>query len=197
MQVSTEAEFELAGVLDIVAKDMVANIATAVDVQLHGGDGTTEPQGLVVGFTGSSTATGVVAPTADNLIDAVYDIPAFYRQSGRFFWVFNDTVWAAVRKLKDSTGQYLWQPGLSMGQPDMLLGYPIYVDSNFAAVGANAKIGAFYDADKFLVRSTPMRLERSVDYAFLNDVVTWRALTSVDAQVLDVAAGTIITNEAA
>ena len=197
MQVSTEAEFELAGVLDIVAKDMVANIATAVDVQLHGGDGTTEPQGLVVGFTGSSTATGVVAPTADNLIDAVYDIPAFYRQSGRFFWVFNDTVWAAVRKLKDSTGQYLWQPGLSMGQPDMLLGHPIYVDSNFAAVGANAKIGAFYDADKFLVRSTPMRLERSVDYAFLNDVVTWRALTSVDAQVLDVAAGTIITNEAA
>lgn len=57
MQVSTEAEFELAGVLDIVAKDMVANIAAAVDVQLHGGDGTTEPQGLIVGFTGASTAT--------------------------------------------------------------------------------------------------------------------------------------------
>jgi len=73
----------------------------------------------------------------------------------------------------------------------------VFTDSNFVGVGANAKIGAFYDADKFLVRSTPMRLERSVDYAFLNDLTTWRALTSVDAQVLDVAAGTIITNEAA
>jgi len=197
MQVSTESEWELDGLLDIVAKDMTSNIATAVDVQLHGGDGTTEPQGLVVGFTGSSTATGVTFPTADNLIDAVYDVPAHYRQTGRFFWAFNDSVWASVRKLKDTTNQLIWQPGLSMGEPDMLLGYPVFTDSNFVGVGANAKIGAFYDADKFLVRSTPMRLERSVDYAFLNDLTTWRALTSVDAQVLDVAAGTIITNEAA
>jgi HK97 family phage major capsid protein len=37
----------------------------------------------------------------------------------------NSTTAGAVRKLKDTSGQYLWQPSLQAGQPPILLGYPV------------------------------------------------------------------------
>jgi len=60
---------------------------------------------------------------ADALIDTVYTLNSEYRSGAS--WAMNSVTTGAVRKLKDSTNQYLWQPGLQAGQPDMLLGYPV------------------------------------------------------------------------
>lgn len=62
------------------------------------------------------------ALVADQLHDLVHLLRSPYRANAT--WVMNSTVMGAVRKLKDSQNQYLWQPGLQNGTPDILLGYP-------------------------------------------------------------------------
>ena len=60
---------------------------------------------------------------ADDIIDLVYKLNPRYRAGSMF--AMNTTTQGAVRKFKDSNGQYLWQPSLQLDQPDRLLGYQI------------------------------------------------------------------------
>lgn len=65
-----------------------------------------------------------IALDGDCLIEMVYALNSKYRQGSS--WIMNSFTTGAVRKLKvDNDTQYLWQPGLQMGQPDRLLGFPV------------------------------------------------------------------------
>ena len=59
--------------------------------------------------------------------------------------MLNDSTIKAVRKLKDSTGQYLWQPSLMAGTPDTLLGRPVKTSTYMPVIAAGAKTIAFGD----------------------------------------------------
>ena len=85
------------------------------------------------------------------------------------------------------------------GSYDTLLGNPVVSDDNLATVGANAKIGVFGDISAgYLVRIVnTIRAERSDQYAWLNDLLTWRFLMRADGEIIDSSAFTVITNEAA
>ena len=193
MQVSSEAEHELSGLMDIISLDMTRNLGVAIDEQLVLGDGTTEPQGLAVGCTNAFVLGGIIAPTAIELVQAFHDVAPAYRSAGRMVWAFEDSTIQALRVLQDGDSNFIWQPGLAAGQPDTLLGAPVIASSNIATAGANNIVGFFYDADKFVVRTGPIRFERSADYAFMSDLISYRALTSVDSVFMDAAAGTAIT----
>jgi HK97 family phage major capsid protein len=71
------------------------------------------------------TSTGVTAKT---LIDLVYATKPQYAANGKF--AMNRGTQAHVRKLTDTTGQFLWQPSLQAGQPDKLLGYDVFTWAN-------------------------------------------------------------------
>jgi HK97 family phage major capsid protein len=192
MQISSESEHELSAVLDIVALDMTRSLGVAIDEQLVLGDGTTEPQGLAVGCSNTFTLGGVIAPTSSEIVQAFHNVAPAYRAAGRMVWAFEDSTVQALRLLQDGDGRSLWSPSMSDSQSDMLLGSPVIASSNIAAAGANNILGYFYDADKFVVRTGPIRIERSSDYAFLSDVISFRALTSVDSVFMDAAAGTTL-----
>jgi HK97 family phage major capsid protein len=72
----------------------------------------------------------------DRLFDLQYKVNSGY-QAGAV-WVMNSVTAGAVRKLKDTTNQYLWQPSLIIGQPDTLLGKPISVWEQMASIANNA-----------------------------------------------------------
>ncbi len=72
----------------------------------------------------------------DALIDLLYALNARYRVGAT--WVMNSTTAAAVRKLKDGNGAYLWAQGLAAGQPDRLLGYPVAIWEAMPDIGTNA-----------------------------------------------------------
>ena len=91
--------------------------------------------------TGSSPVTTAV--TLDNLIDLQSTLRRPYRGNAK--WAFNSTTEGAYRKLKDSYGQYLWQPSAQVGVPDMLLGKPIIIWEDMASAGANALVTAYGD----------------------------------------------------
>lgn len=92
------------------------------------GSGTGEPLGLfTVSTDGISAARDVPSTggniTADSLIDAKYALKAQYRNGAQ--WIFHRDVVKLIAKLKDNDDQYLWRPGISLGQPDTLLNLPV------------------------------------------------------------------------
>ena len=76
-------------------------------------------------------------------MDLFYSLKSPYRKKA--VWVLNDSTIKAVRKLKDSTGQYLWQPSLMAGTPDTLLGRPLKTSTYMPVIAAGAKTIAFGD----------------------------------------------------
>lgn len=152
------------------------------------GSGSSQPNGLVTaataGVTGGTGVTG--AFTADNLIDLYFSVIAPYRNSGSCAWLMKDATLANVRKLKDTTNQYLWQPSLQVGAPDTLLGKPVYTDPNVAAVALSAKSVVFGDISQYFVRMVDgIRFERSDEYAFNTDLVTYRCIIRADGDLID------------
>jgi len=112
------------------------------------GDGVNKPRGFMTYAAGTSfgqiqqvNSGSAAVITADGLINLKYSLKGAYNP-GSVFMMKRATV-ASVRKLKDTTNQYLWQPSLQVGQPDMLLGYPIYEADDMAAEAADALPVAF------------------------------------------------------
>ncbi|GAA4849710.1 phage major capsid protein [Pseudonocardia benzenivorans] len=152
------------------------------------GDNSGKPNGVATaatsGVTGGTGVTG--AFTSDNLIDLHYSVIAPYRNSPSCGWLMKDATVGSVRKLKDSTGQYLWQPSLQVGAPDTLLGKPIHTDPNVAGVGLGARSVLFGDFSQYFVRFVRgLRFERSDDYAFNQDLITYRCLMRADGDLVD------------
>ena len=97
-----------------------------------------------------------------------------------------DSTLAAVRKLKDTTNQYLWQPSLQVGVPDTLLGKPVYTDPNVAAPALSAKSVAFGDFSTYYTRiAGGIQFESSTDFAFSTDQVTYRCIVRGDGILAD------------
>lgn len=189
IQVSNElvadTGFDLLGYLARQAGRAVGN---ALGTDLITGNASSKPSGIVqtasTGVTGGTTVSG--AFTADNLIDLHFSVIAPYRSSTSCAWIMRDATLASVRKLKDSQNQYLWQPGMQVGAPDVLLGKPVYTDPNVAAVATSAKSVIFGDISAYYVRlAGGVRFERSDDFAFQNDLVTFRAIVRGDGILAD------------
>ena len=77
------------------------------------------------------------------LIDLVYALKAGYRQNAS--WVMNRKTQAAIRKLKDADGNYLWQPAATAGSRATLMGFPMVEAEDMPDIGANATPIAFGD----------------------------------------------------
>jgi HK97 family phage major capsid protein len=152
------------------------------------GSGTNQPNGVVTGATlGKTGATGVSgAFSSDDLIDLFFSVIAPYRKSPAATWMMADSSIANARKLKDTTGQYIWQPGLQAGVPDTILGKPVLTEPNIASVATSAKSVVFGDMSQYFVRlAGGIRFERSDDFAFDTDLVTFRALMRADGALVD------------
>lgn len=152
------------------------------------GTGTAQPWGVVtrstLGVTGGTGVSG--AFTGDNLIDLFYSVIEAYRNSSGCAWLMKDVTVGAARKLKGTDGQYLWQPGLQAGAPDLLLGKPVVTDPNVAAVAVNGKSVIFGDIGQYFVRlAGGIRFERSDDFAFNTDLVSFRAILRADGDLVD------------
>lgn len=152
------------------------------------GTGTAQPFGVVtqstLGVTGGTGVGG--AFTGDNLIDLHYSVIEPYRMSQACVWLMRDATVGAARKLKSTDGQYLWQPGLQAGAPDLLLGKRVVTDPNVAAVALSARSVAFGDFSQYFVRlAGGVRFERSDEFAFGTDLVSFRALLRADGNLID------------
>ncbi|KQN72395.1 phage major capsid protein [Devosia sp. Leaf64] len=81
--------------------------------------------------------------SADALISMLYSVPGAFRSRGT--WAMNGNTLAAVRKLKDGQGNYLWQPSYQAGQPETILGRPVVEMLDMPDIAANTFPIAFGD----------------------------------------------------
>jgi HK97 family phage major capsid protein len=129
-------------------------IARRVNTELTVGDGTGDPLGVVAASAAGKTAASTSAFTADEVIDLLHSVDPAYRASPKCRFMMHDTVLAAVRKLKDGNGQYIWSMGdIRAGAPASLLGNAYSVNQAMASAFTTAqKLIIFGDFSKYYVR---------------------------------------------
>ena len=99
-------------------------LANAEEDAFLNGTGRGQPLGLFAETGGGTAALSAASVTADHLMQLIYTLKRPYRKSAKF--IMHDKLVAAIRQLKDNNGVYLWQPALTSGEPDKLLGYDVY-----------------------------------------------------------------------
>ena len=119
-------------------------------------------------IVGSNTATAI---KSDTLIDAKMSLKAGYAMNAK--WIFHRDVIAAIRKLKDTNGQYLWQPSMSLALPDRILDVP-YLMSEYApkAMTTGAYVGIIGDFKNYWIADAlDIQIQRLVElYAETNQI---------------------------
>ena len=114
----------------------------------------------------------------DGRNDYVYD-----KKNAAF--IMNDATLATVRKLKDGTGVYIWQPGLGAGEPDRLLGYPVYTSAYAPTMEAGQPVIAFGDFSYYNIGDRGTRSFSELRELFAgNGMVGFVAKERVDGKLI-------------
>jgi len=188
VQISSELEQDTGiDLLGFLAAQGGAALGNGSGAHFVTGTGSSQPNGVATASTlGKTSATSVSGVfDEDDLVDLYFSVIAPYRRNGT--WLMSDAGMKTARKLKDANdGQYLWAPGLTAGEQSTLLGRPVVVDPNVADPALDAISVVFGDLSKYFIRDVRgVRVERSVDFAFQNDLVTWRFLLRTDGDLID------------
>jgi HK97 family phage major capsid protein len=141
-----------------ISSEVEAAFAEQEGAAFISGDGTAKPKGFLsyttvaeaswawgkIGYTVTGVAGALPASSpSDILIDTVYSLKAGYRQNAN--WVMNRKTQAAIRKLKDADGNYLWQPPSAVGQRALLMGFPLVEAEDMPDIDDDATPLAFGD----------------------------------------------------
>lgn len=162
------------------------------DAAFGNGNGSAKPTGLFAtaavagtnlgGFQGATSATAAI--TGNDLIDTFHALGRPYRS--RASWVTSDTLIKMIRKLKDSDGQYIWQPGLTADQPDRILGRPVIVTEGFPTVAPAAKSIMLGDLQQYwIVDRIGMVLQRLNELYAANGQIGFKVHKRTDAKLAD------------
>jgi HK97 family phage major capsid protein len=164
---------ELARTIAVIgANAVIAGFTTA---------GVTGPVGTTVSLGNQATA----GQGSDLLFQLYHSVLPEYRTNAG--WLMADPTAALIRQLKASTtGISVWQPALTAGDPDMLVGKPVYVVPQLPSMAANAKPIYFGELSALKIRiAGGIRFERSEQFAFGNDQVAYRAVVRCGAVTVD------------
>lgn len=145
-----DSAFDMEALLNDLFGERLGRIANQV---LTVGTGTNQPNGIVTASGVGKTAASATAIDPDELIDLVHSVDPAYRASPKCRWQFNDNTLAAIRKLKDGNGNYLWQMGdVRTGEPSTILGFGYSVNQAMPDIAAGAKPIIFGDHSRYVVR---------------------------------------------
>ena len=167
-----------------LAENFAKRFGIAEEAAFVAGDNSGKPNGIVQGSGLGKTAAGVAAITSDELIDLYHSVPRMYRQNATFLMA--DATVKLVRKLKDGNSQYLWQPGMQAGQPDMLLGRPLVTSVAMPAATTGLKSVVFGDLSGYTVADRQGTvLQRLNELYAANGQVGFRAYRRMDGDTVD------------
>lgn len=149
-ELTQDSIFNMESLLGTLLGERLGRIANA---QLTTGTGSSAPNGVVTASTLGKTAAATAAITADEVIDLMHSVDPAYRVGPKVRFMFNDSTLAAIRKLKDGQGNYLWNMGnIQQGVPGNLLGYNYSINQAMATLATAKKVVLFGDFSKYYVR---------------------------------------------
>jgi HK97 family phage major capsid protein len=165
--------------IDIVSY-LAGSLGKAVGIRANAlltvGTGTVQANGIVTaagsGVVGGTAVGG--AFTADNLIDLAHSVDSDYVRQGAGFMMKRSSL-GALRKLKDTAGQYLYVPAAAVGTPDSFAGFAVYENPDMATIATGAKSVLFGHFGSYHVRQVGgIEVARSDDAYFNTDEVGFR-----------------------
>ena len=138
-------------VASYIAKEFARRIGEAEEEAFFTGNGTGRPTGILNATGGAETGVTSVGANIsfDDVIDLYYSLRSPYRRNAVF--MMNDSTVRALRKLKNGSGDYLWQPSVTAGTPDTILNRPVYTSSYMPTVAAGAKSILFGDMSYYWI----------------------------------------------
>ena len=182
-----------------ISREFARRIGAKEEEAFFTGDGKGKPLGVLAATGGAETgvtAASSTAVTADELMDLYYSLKSPYRKKS--VWVLNDSTIKAIRKLKDNNGQYLWQPSLTAGAPDMILGRPIKTSAYMPAIAAGAKTIAFGDFSYYWIADRQGRSFKRLNELFAaTGQVGFLASQRVDGKMILAEAVKVLVQKAA
>lgn len=182
-----------------ISREFARRIGAKEEEAFFTGDGKGKPLGVLAATGGAETgvnAASATAVTADELMDLYYSLKSPYRKKS--VWVLNDSTIKAIRKLKDSTGQYLWQPSLTAGAPDTILGRPVRTSAYMPAIAAGAKTIAFGDFSYYWIADRQGRSFKRLNELFAaTGQVGFLASQRVDGKMILAEAVKVLVQKAA
>jgi HK97 family phage major capsid protein len=165
---------------------IMAGRQVAHDLLIGSGTGGT-PTGILTAAVAANVGTtmGTIgAISGDDVINLYYSVIDAYRGGAKFMMA--DTTVGKLRGVKDNYGQYLWQPGLVSGAPDMLLGKPVVTDINMPTVATGNNAVLFGDFSTYYVRQVNgVQVEKSFEYGWGSDLVSYKVTWRGDGNLSD------------
>ena len=169
-----------------ISKEFARRIGSKEEEAFFTGNGTGKPVGIFNATGGAEvgvTTASATAITADELIDLFYSLKAPYRKKA--VWILNDSTVKAIRKLKDKNDNYLWQPALTAGTPDTILGRPVYTSSFVPTIAAGAKTIAFGDFSYYWIADRQGRIFKKLTELYAaTDQTGFVATQRVDGKLI-------------
>ena len=169
-----------------IAREFGRRIGAKEEETFFVGNGTGKPTGILHSTGGAAvglTAASSTAITMDELLDLYHSLKAPYRNSAVF--ITNDATVKAIRKLKDGSGQYLWQPSVRLGEPDTLLNRPIRTSVYVPEIAAGAKVVAFGDFSYYWIADRQGRsFQRLNELYAATGQVGFKATQRVDGKLI-------------
>lgn len=184
-----DSAFDISGLL---AEIMGQNLGVLTNTAYVVGDGSSKPTGITTQTSAGKTgATGQTASViADDLVDLYHSVLRPYRANAS--WLLNDASVKVIRKLKTGVSgdnTFLWQGGLQAGQPDMLLGRPVFTDPDVATMAANAKSILFGDFTGYWIRDAGgISVQRLNELYAASGQVGFRVFIRTDGKLIDTSA---------
>jgi HK97 family phage major capsid protein len=190
-----DAGFDILGTVGAQAGAQIAFVAGSACTI---GTGTVQPTGFVGAATGLSTATksGTVTSTFFDALDLatlLYSLTPSYRNTNTA-WHASTSAMSKLRKLQDLNGQFVFQPALMAGQPDMLMGYRLIENVHMAAVASASKSVAILHEPSYYIRELPIEVASSTDYLFNTNQVAIRTLYPIDGNIPDLNAVKVLVS---
>lgn len=151
------------------------------------GTGAGTPKGIVTASTLGVTAASATAIAFDELIDLEHSVDPSRRDMPGVGYMIHDSILLALRKLKNGTGDYLWNRGANGGAPDTLNNRPYTVNQDMASsIAASAKTVLFGQLNAYKIRQVAaIRMYRLTERYRDNDQDAFLAFIEGDGNLLD------------
>ena len=178
----------------IVRAALAERIGRILNEHFTVGTGSGQPNGIVTASSLGVTLASTTAITADEIIDLEHSVDPAYRASPSCRFMFNDTTFKAIRKLKDGQNNYLWQAAdIRAGAPSTVLGYPYSINQDILSSDASPteaeRIAIFGAMDRYVVRFVRAFAVRRLEERYADyDQIGFVGFTRADGELLDTAA---------
>ncbi|MBZ9873483.1 phage major capsid protein [Mesorhizobium sp. BR1-1-9] len=149
-ELDMDSVFNMEALLGSLLGERLGRIA---NLRLTTGSGASAPNGIVTASSLGVTAAAVAAITFDEIIDLEHSVDPAYRGSPKAAYMLNDTTLKAIRKIKNGSGDYVWQMGdVQKGVPGSLNGRKYWINQAMASPATGNKTMLFGDLSKYFVR---------------------------------------------